>query len=125
MNYHQRSIDSEREDELDEAVFAEYVGTSEAGNPDGNILEYGQIDEINLRLSGYRKEDLEAVFGPPAERSPSGRAVWNLQHVRRVEAERFGPFLGVVQKELEVFLTVEAARSAFADWIERRQLPSS
>ncbi|MGW4370767.1 hypothetical protein ACWEKT_34525 [Nocardia takedensis] len=116
-------IDSEREDELDDEVLAEYVGTPEAGNPDGNILEYGQIDEINLRLSGYRKVDLEAVFGPRTERSPSGRAVWNLDHVRRVEAERFGPFLGVVQRELEVLLTVEAARAAFADWLDRRQLP--
>ncbi|WP_280300776.1 hypothetical protein [Nocardia abscessus] len=93
----------------DERVIDEYRGTLEWENEDGDLAEHGQISEVDLRLLGYRKEDLEAVFGPRTERTEAGRPVWNLEHVKQVEAERFGPFAGRIKKRLMAFDYLDAA----------------
>ncbi|MEU2040444.1 hypothetical protein [Nocardia niwae] len=93
----------------DERVIDEYRGTPEWENEDGDLAEHGQISEVDLRLLGYRKQDLEAVFGPRTERTKAGRPVWDLEHVKQVEAERFGPFAGRIKKRLMAFDDLDAA----------------
>ncbi|MBF6227127.1 hypothetical protein IU470_18700 [Nocardia abscessus] len=93
----------------DERVIDEYRGTREWENEDGDLAERGQISEVDLRILGYRKEDLEAVFGPRTERTEAGRPVWNLRHVQQIEAERFGPVAGRIKKRLMAFDDLDAA----------------
>lgn len=93
----------------DERVIDEYRGTPEWDNEDGDLAAHGQISEVDLRLLGYRKEDLEAVFGPRTERTTAGRPVWDLKHVQRVEAQRFGPFIGRIRKRMMTFDDLGAA----------------
>ncbi|UGT62858.1 hypothetical protein [Nocardia asteroides] len=99
------------EDEPDERIIREYRGTPEYNTDDGeHLIGNGQIDEVNLRLAGYRREDLERVFGPRTERTQSGRAVWSLKHVRQVEAERFGPLYPVIRRAMAACLDIETLR---------------
>ncbi|MEV5835398.1 hypothetical protein [Nocardia sp. NPDC052112] len=93
----------------DERIMAEYRGTTERVCDDGDLAEAGMISEVDLRLLGYRKEDLESLFGPRTEITASGRQVWNLDHVRAVETQQLGPFRGRIMRELRYCLNIETA----------------
>lgn len=109
MSGRNTGVDVELERELYEAVAAEYRGTQEYED-DLELVSDNQIDEFNLRLRGYRKEDLEPLFGPKTERTRIGRPVWSLEHVRQVEAERLGPFVSVIRQSLAICLDMETVR---------------
>ncbi|WP_157187273.1 hypothetical protein [Nocardia vinacea] len=96
----------------DERIMAEYRGSAERVDDDGDLAEAGMISEVDLRLWGYRKQDLESLFGPRTEITASGRQVWNLDHVRAIEAQQLAPFRGRIMRELRHCLDIETALEA-------------
>ncbi|WP_433524054.1 hypothetical protein ACQPZ2_02105 [Nocardia pseudovaccinii] len=108
----------------DELIMAEYRGTSERVNDDGDLAEAGMISEVDLRLCGYRKQDLESLFGPRTEITASGRQVWNLDHVRAIEAQQRAPFRGRIMRELRYCRDIETALGALEHMFDKLGQPA-
>ncbi|WP_433723113.1 hypothetical protein ACQP0C_23470 [Nocardia sp. CA-129566] len=108
----------------DERIMAEYRGTAEHVDDDGDLAEAGMISEVDLRLLGYRKQDLESLFGPRTEITVSGRQVWNLDHVRAIEAQQLVPFRGRIMRELRYCLDIETALEALEHMFDKLGQPA-
>ncbi len=118
------NFDVRRSDVEDERIIAEYRGTTEDVDDDGDLAEAGMISEVDLRLWGYRKQDLESLFGPRTEITASGRQVWNLDHVHAVEAGQLAPFRGRIMRELRHCLDIETALETLEHMFDKLGQPA-